>query len=39
MIGVDFQSLNAVLNYDDLSMAYIIVSLKLIYGLDDATEQ
>ena len=38
MIGVDFQSLNAVLNYDDLSMAYIIVSLKLIYGLDDATE-
>lgn len=36
---MDLQSLNGVLNYDDLAMAYIIIALRLIYGLDDVTEQ
>jgi hypothetical protein len=39
MIGMDLQSLDGVLNYDDLVMAYIIISLRLIYGLDGVTEQ
>ena len=38
-IDMDLKKLDKVLNYDDLAMAYIIISLRLIYGLDDVTEQ
>lgn len=40
LVDLDLQSFQGgVLNYDDLAMAYIIISLKLIYGLDDVTEK
>ena len=41
MKKIDFnsQSPNRILNYDDLAMAHIIISLRLIYGLDGVTEQ
>ncbi|XP_028390856.1 TATA box-binding protein-associated factor RNA polymerase I subunit B-like [Dendronephthya gigantea] len=38
IIDLNFESLSGLLNYDDLAMAYIIISLRLIYGLDDFTE-
>lgn len=38
MAGTNTNKINLIPNYDDLAMAHIILSLKLIYGLDGRTE-